>query len=493
MSVRVRFAPSPTGYLHIGGARTALYNYLFAKGQGGEFILRVEDTDLERSSKEFEEKQIADLRWLGINHVEGPDLGGQYAPYRQSERLDIYKNYAEKLIEKNQAFYCFCTEEELEAHKEECVKTGRPPHYSGLCRNLTEGEIQSKIASGLAPVIRFKAPHKSYLFQDGVRGRVVFPEGMVGDFVIIRSNNLPVYNYCCVIDDMLMKMTHVIRAEEHLPNTLRQLMIYEALGAVAPEFSHVSLLVGSDRQKLSKRHGATSVEMYKDEGFLPEAMKNYLCLLGWSHPEEKDIFFVDDLGSKFSVERFSKSSAMFDLDKLKWVNGQHLKDLESNELLAMIEKIAPAITDTTEGHRIFNSLNSQQKIGFTNLFKEQLQLASDIFPLIAQSFSEDLELFNQAQDDHKKFVTSPLVEAWKKQLHAAHKQLGDNGFVTTEQFEQMMNQVKTETALKGKPLFMGTRLVLTGLEHGPELKNLLPLVPLQVLLKRCAQTPIHNG
>jgi glutamyl-tRNA synthetase len=290
MTVRVRFAPSPTGYLHIGGARTAMYNYLFAKAMGGKYILRIEDTDLERSKREFEDSQIGDLKWLGLVHDEGPDVGGEYGPYRQSERGHIYASWAQKLIDTEHAYYCFCSEEELTAKKELANLEKRAPHYDGKCRNLSLDEATSRLAAGEEAVIRFKAPRKAYVFNDHVRGRVVFPEGMVGDFVVMRANGVPVYNYAVVVDDASMKISHVIRAEEHLPNTLRQLMLYEAFNETPPEFAHVSLLIGEDRQKLSKRHGATSVNMYKDMNYLPDALLNYLLLLGWSHPEDKDVF-----------------------------------------------------------------------------------------------------------------------------------------------------------------------------------------------------------
>ncbi len=303
MTVRVRFAPSPTGYLHIGGARTALYNYLYSKAVGGTFVLRIEDTDLERSNSEYEKLQIDDLKWLGINHDEGPDKPNpKYAPYRQSERADIYMKYANMLLEKDLAFYDFCTEEELEAQKEKALAEGRDPVYEGKWKDPAfKQEALDRVAAGEKTAIRFRAPKKAYTLDDKVKGKVVYPENMVGDFVIVRSNGLPVYNFCCVIDDHLMDITHVIRGEDHLNNTVRQLMIYEALGAKLPEFSHVSLLIGHDRQKLSKRHGATSVNLYRNEHYLPEAMCNYLCLLGWSHPTERDIFDKQDIVEVFSL------------------------------------------------------------------------------------------------------------------------------------------------------------------------------------------------
>ncbi|HEX4925165.1 MAG TPA: glutamate--tRNA ligase, partial [Bdellovibrionales bacterium] len=284
--VRVRFAPSPTGYLHVGGARTALYNWLYARNTGGTFILRVEDTDQARSTERALKEQISDLRWLGINWDEGPEAGGAYGPYKQSERLHIYREHADKLLAQGRAFYCFCTDEVIEAKRAAAQKEGRPAHYDGTCYNVTVPEAKARIAKGEKGAIRFKlSGKKEYKLDDLIRGEVVFPSDMVGDFVILRSDGMPVYNFCCVIDDALMKMTHVLRAEEHLSNTVRQLMLYEAFGWQPPRFGHLSLILDSNRQKLSKREGATSVHDFAQRGYLPEAMNNFIALLGWSSPK----------------------------------------------------------------------------------------------------------------------------------------------------------------------------------------------------------------
>ncbi|MFN8370460.1 MAG: glutamate--tRNA ligase [Bacteriovoracaceae bacterium] len=357
MSVRVRFAPSPTGYLHIGGARTALYNYLFAKATGGTFVLRIEDTDEERSKREYEELQIDDLKWLGLDYDEGPGKEGDCGPYRQSERKLIYQKKAAELVEKKLAFHCFCTEEELEAKKAVAMAANLDPKYDGTCRHLSSEEIAAKKAKGLTSAIRFKAYEKSYTLHDHVRGDVVFPEGMVGDFIILRSDGGAVYNFCCVVDDTMMRITHVIRGEDHLSNTLRQLMIYEAFGAKLPEFAHVSLLVGADRQKLSKRHGATSLHFYREASYLPSAICNYLCLLGWSHPTEKDIFTLDEIGTLFDIKRFSKSPAVFDVTKFEFINGQHLRALPIDELGNRIKDSIQLTVSTLNRMRIGSELS----------------------------------------------------------------------------------------------------------------------------------------
>ncbi|MDH4466813.1 MAG: glutamate--tRNA ligase [Bacteriovoracaceae bacterium] len=475
--VRVRFAPSPTGYLHIGGARTALYNYLFAKATKGTFVLRIEDTDLERSTKEFEALQILDLKWLGLEYDEGPDKPGKYGPYRQSERLEIYQKYALQLIEQGKAFYCFCSEEELEAMKEKATREGRPPHYEGKWRNPEFfEEAAARLAAGEKPSIRFRAPNKPYVLNDHVRGRVVYPENMVGDFVIVRSSGLPVYNYCCVVDDVEMKITHVIRGEDHLSNTVRQLMIYEALSATPPEFAHVSLLIGQDRQKLSKRHGATAVVNYKEESYLPGAALNYLCLLGWSHPEEKDIFTKEELIPFFNLERFSKSPAIYDIEKFKWVNGQHLKLMNESELRNQTEKFI-------EKDHLYWAQSDEWKTNAFKLFKDSMLFFNDFARVVQENvFQIDESFDDKAKEILAMPTTKDLATHWNAELNLISS---SDKFLSQANFQKIFDKIKTALQLKGKPLFMGTRLSLTGKDHGPELKDLIPLTPVDVMKKRC--------
>jgi glutamyl-tRNA synthetase len=477
MSVRVRFAPSPTGYLHIGGARTALYNYLYAKAKGGTFILRVEDTDLERSKSEFEKVQIEDLKWLGIIHDEGPDVGGPYGPYRQSERLDIYQKYALELVQSGKAYYDFCTEEEIEEMKSKALAEGRDPHYEGKWRDPKfKEEAQKRIAAGEKAAIRFRSPQKIYKFKDGVKGDVEYPANMVGDFVIIRSNGLPVYNYCCVVDDMLMKITHVIRAEEHLNNTVRQLIIYEALGVKPPEFAHVSLLIGEDRQKLSKRHGATSVKLYRDEDYLPEAMNNYLTLLGWSHPQEVDIFNKEDIISVFDINRFSNHSAIYDLVKLKWVNGQHLRKLSNADFIKMLSEKTP------KDHFFFKQ-NSGWQNSSVDLFKPKIEFIHEFIPMLEKELlSGTVEKTDVLKEILAWETTPKIINYLKQQLKNVSKE-----FVTEAELTAWQESIKKDLSVKGKPLFMGVRAALTGHDHGPDLKFLIPLTPVKVLNERLAQ------
>ncbi len=441
---------------------------------GGKLIVRVEDTDQERSSREFEDSQMNDLRWLGIDWDEGPGKDGEFGPYRQSERTEIYKEYAEKLLEEGKAFYCFCTDEELEGMREKALAENRDPIYDGTWRDFPLEEAREKIAAGERASIRFTAPLKDYSFEDEVRGNVTFPQGMVGDFVIMRSNGMPTFNFCVVVDDLLMKITHVIRGEDHLNNMVRQLMIYEALKAETPKFAHVSLLIGHDRQKLSKRHGATSVSQYREQNYLPQAMNNYLCLLGWSHPEEKDIFSKEEISSIFDLNRFSKSAALYDVEKLKWVNGQHLKNIEMSDITKMLDHLDSDLIKSK-----FTSQSPEWKNEFTSLFLEKIQILEDYLPYLGDIFNTALEL----QDDAKEVLnweTTPTI----KEVVCAEVSKREEEFISKEQLSSWMDLLKKEHKVKGKNLFMGLRVVLTGVCHGSDLTRLIPLTPLSVIKAR---------
>lgn len=477
MTVRVRFAPSPTGYLHIGGARTALYSYLFAKANGGKFILRVEDTDLERSKREYEDAQIDDLKWCGIEYDEGPDKPGEYGPYRQSERQDIYKKVSEGFIAEGKAYYCFLTSDELEKLTEQAESEKKAPHaYHGKYRDLDPVEAKKRVEAGEEHVVRFRNPGKELSITDHVRGNVKWPGDMVGDFVIMRSNGMPVYNFCCVVDDAMMKITHVIRAEEHLNNTCRQMMIYEAMGEKMPEFAHCSLLIGEDRQKLSKRHGATSVTQYKEMGYLPEAMVNYLTLLGWSHPDETDIFNVNELGELFKLDRLSKSPAMYDIKKLNFVNESWLRALPTEEIIAGFEKSAGEDSE-------FARKGNEWKTSFVELFKDKVQLFNEVNVKMEELLSANIDKESEGYKEVMGWETSPAIQEYvKEELDRIVAEGKD--FVDAETFSGWMNHLKKEMKIKGKPLFMGLRVVLTGLQHGPDLKAAIPLTPIKVLIER---------
>jgi len=471
---RVRFAPSPTGYLHVGGARTALYNFLFARNQGGTFILRVEDTDTARSTREHEEMQKQDLRFLGILWDEGPDKGGDFGPYRQSERQHIYKEYAEKLLERGDAYYCFCSDELLEKKKEQALKEGRPPQYDRTCLKIPLSEARKRVASGEQGAVRFYIrEQKDHLVKDLIRGDVEFKAGMVGDFVILRSGGMPVYNFCCVVDDGLMKITHVLRAEEHLSNTVRQLMLYEAFGWTPPQFGHMSVVLGPDRQKLSKRHGATSVNEYKEGGYLPSAINNYIVLLGWSSPEGKEVLTPEELVKQFGVDRINSAPAMFDVVKLKWMNSVHLRALPNDELWKELEPFLKErgldFSDYDEAWR--DRALEALKSGF-----ETLKDAAALFEPLADNKFEILPESKEVMS----FPTTPKVlDVWIGLLEKGSAQ-----FLNESEFMDLQKQVQAEAGVKGKELFQPLRVAVVGKPQGTELKHLVPLLPRKSLIRR---------
>jgi len=315
--MRVRFAPSPTGHLHVGNARTALFNWLLARHGGGTFILRIEDTDAERSTRESELAILEDLRWMGLQWDEGVEAGGPYGPYRQTERFDIYADHARRLIDATHAYYCFCSPEKLEADRQALLAQGLPPKYIGTCRSLTADDCASRMAAGEKPVIRMRVPSgREVVFDDIVRGRVSFHTDVIGDPVLVRSDGIPAYNFAVVIDDHLMEITHVVRGEDHISNTPRQVLLYEAYGWTPPAFAHLSLVMGPDHTPLSKRHGATSVNEFREKGYLPEALANYLALIAWSPGEGQEVLPLDELARRFELSSVAHAAGVFDEDKL---------------------------------------------------------------------------------------------------------------------------------------------------------------------------------
>lgn len=334
--IRVRFAPSPTGYLHIGGVRTALFNFLFAKKNQGVFILRIEDTDKERSKKEYEENIMESLRWLGIEWDEGPDKGGPFGPYRQSERGEFYKKYLQKLLNEGKAYYCFCTKEELEAERQYLLSLGQAPRYSGKCRNLPKEVVEKNLKEKKESVIRLKVEPQKVVFFDLIRGKIEVEAELLGDFVIAKSLTEPLYNFACVVDDYEMKITHVIRGEEHISNTPKQILIQKALGFPQPQYAHLPLILAPDRSKLSKRHGAVSVWEYKKMGYLPEALLNFLAFLGWNPGTNREIYSLSALIKDFSLERIQKSGAVFNQKKLDFLNGFYIRQKPIEKLTEMI-------------------------------------------------------------------------------------------------------------------------------------------------------------
>ena len=331
-NVRVRIAPSPSGNLHIGTARTALFNYLFAKKMGGKYVLRIEDTDLDRSSEAFKQNIFDSLKALGLNWDEGPDVGGEYGPYKQSERFDIYPKFAQMLIDKGYAYECFCTNEELDKEHEIAAEKKIPYKYSRKCLNLTKEQKDELKAKGIKPSIRFKVDYKELKFTDMVKGELKFDTSLIGDFAIMKSNGTPTYNFAVVIDDMLMKISHVIRGEDHISNTPKQILIYEALGAPVPQFGHLGMILAPDRSKLSKRHGATAVSDFIKEGYITEALLNFVALLGWAPSDGVEIKNVDEIAADFRINEISSSNSIFEYEKLNWMNGQYIKKMDLSKL-----------------------------------------------------------------------------------------------------------------------------------------------------------------
>ncbi|CAK9881508.1 unnamed protein product [Sphagnum jensenii] len=468
--VRVRFAPSPTGNLHVGGARTALFNYLFAKSLGGKFILRIEDTDLERSTRDSEEAVICDLQWLGLEWDEGPDRKGEYGPYRQSERTHIYRQYVDKLVESGHVYRCFCTDEELEAMREEAKLKALPPRYMGKWGSASQAEIDVELEKGTPYTFRFRVPQEgSVTIQDLIRGEVSWSKDTLGDFVVLRSNGQPVYNFCVAVDDATMHISHVIRAEEHLPNTLRQALIYNALGFPMPQFGHVSLILAPDRSKLSKRHGATSVGQFREMGFLAPAMVNYLALLGWNDGTEDEIFTVDQIIQKFSIDRVTKSGAIFDQTKLQWMNGQHLRSLPTEELASMLGNQWVKAGILSEYQEAF--VNEA-----TELLKNGLELVADSEEGLLNILGYPLHLTlasNQVKeivDDNITEVVSSIVAAYDSgELQAVID--GDH-----DAWQKWIKGIGKTFKRKGKRLFMPVRIALTGRMQGPEMGAILRLL-----------------
>jgi len=384
--VRVRLAPSPTGHLHIGSARTALFNYLFAKKHQGSFILRIEDTDQERSTVEFEKNIMDGLRWLGLDWSEGPDINGEYGPYRQSERKGVYAKYLKKLLDENKAYHCFCSQEELEAQKQYQMSIGEAPHYSGKCAALDEKTIKKNLKEKKPSIIRFRVEHKKISFDDLIRGKLEFDMGLVGDMVIAKDLFSPLYNFSVVVDDFEMKISHVIRGEDHISNTPKQIQLQEALGFSQPQYAHLPLILGSDRSKLSKRHGSVSVDSYKKEGYLPESIINFIAFLGWSPGEDREIYSLPSLIKEFTLEKVQKSGAVFNVKKLDYLNGFYIRK-KSPERLA--ELCLPYLEESGLVKKETVDINYIKSI--VTIYQERLKKLSEIVELSDYFFKEKLE------------------------------------------------------------------------------------------------------
>lgn len=503
--VRVRFAPSPTGYLHIGGARTALFNWFYARQNNGKLVLRIEDTDTERLKEDSVAQILDSLRWLGLEWDEGPEKGGDYGPYYQSQRQSFYQAAAEALLQSGKAYYCFCSEEELEKEREEQRRAGEAFRYSGKCRHLSAAEVEERLARGCKAVIRVKLPATGEIVvQDLIRGAVTFKYELLDDFIIIKSNGLPAYNFACVVDDHAMEISHVIRAEEHLSNTPKQQFLYEALGYPLPQFAHLSMILAPDRSKLSKRHGATSVSEFRDLGCLPEAIINYLTLLGWSPSEEEgEILTPEQTISSFSLERVSKTAAIYDTQKLIWLNGQYLTNYDPEKLLPH------ALPFLYEAGLIADSKEAEQKhaylVAVLKAVRERVRTLAELPDACQYFFAEVTSYEEKGQKKYffKQSAGSATVTGSGAGSHvAAGTGAGDDVAsllalacarlagvkdFTVDNTELAYRDLIEELQIKGGQLIHPTRLALTGRTVGPGLFEVMALLGKEKCLARLEQ------
>ena len=467
--VRVRYAPSPTGNLHIGNARTALFNYLFAKHYGGDFVLRIEDTDFKRNKEEGERSQLKYMDWLGLDYDEGIGKEKEFGPYRQSERIEIYQKYAEQLLAEDKAYKCYMTAEELEAEREEQVANGLPPRYSGKHAHLTKEEQDQFEKEGRKPSIRIRVPQdKTYSFNDMVKGELSFEGKDFGDFVIVKNDGVATYNFAVAIDDHLMEISHVLRGDDHVSNTPKQLVVYEALGFKPPIFGHMTLIVNENKKKLSKRDETIIqfIEQYDDLGYLPEALFNFITLLGWSPEGEQEIFTREEFVKIFDEKRLSKSPAFFDNNKLTWINNQYIKaqPLERivNLALPFFVKEGVATQEEVDNNRAwFEKLIS--------LYQPQMSYGAEIVELTKQFFVEEIKFDEEELEILKQDTTVAVFEDFLEKLEIA-------GDFTSENIKTLIKTIQKDTGVKGKNLFMPIRIASTGSMHGPELNTSLELL-----------------
>jgi len=470
---RVRFAPSPTGLLHVGNARTALYNWLFARHTSGEFLLRIEDTDLDRSEARHEAQLMEDLRWLGLDWDEGPGIEGPHAPYRQSERLVIYREHTERLLREGKAYRCFCTNEELEAERALAAAEHRPQVYSGRCRGIDKEESAERAALGEPFAVRLRIPDHPLRFHDMVRGDVEFASETVSDPILVRSSGVPVYNYVVTVDDALMEITHVIRGDDHLSNTPKQVAIYQAFGWKLPEFAHLSTILGSDRERLSKRHGATSIASFREMGILPEALVNYLALLGWgAEGGTRETFTQDELTEEFKLERVTASPAVFDWAKLHWLNRHYMRTAEPSRLA----ELAWPYFENAGRLPAWAGASAEISAWFEALIALFLSAVDQLDQLPAKSdfiFYFDVQAARSTEENAavlEKEIAQKVLEAFAARAKA------ELGPVSAEHFKMWMNEIKAETGAKGKDLFHPVRIALTGAHSGPEFDKLIPVI-----------------
>jgi nondiscriminating glutamyl-tRNA synthetase len=475
---RVRFAPSPTGELHVGNARTALFNWLFARHYEGTFILRIEDTDRERTSKRFEDAIIDDLKWLSIDWDEGPEKDGAFGPYHQFDRLDIYRDYLQELIAKERVYPCYCTDEELEEERANLIAMRRMPRYMGKCRNLSATRRKEFEEKGRKPAYRFNAGKEIIEFKDLIRGNMRFDSETIGDFIIVRSNGIPAYNFAVVIDDHLMKVSHVIRGEDHLSNTALQMLLYRALEYTPPRFAHHSLILGKDRSKLSKRHGSVTVREFREKGFLPEAFLNYMSLLGSSFGGGKEVCPMEEIIRDFTLERAGKSGAIFDEHKLQWLNGIYIRNYKPEKLMELLKPII------IEAGYDYESLDKAWLSQIVESLRDNITALSDVGEYIDMFFDDRYELSHDARSllaEDEAMKVLPLV---RDTLERSKEDLKDV-------YADLIDTVREQTGLKGRKLFMPIRAAVTGRLTGPELDKIFAILGRESILRRI-DTAIQN-
>lgn len=469
--IRVRYAPSPTGHLHIGNARTALFNYLFARHAGGDFVIRIEDTDQKRNIEGGEESQLENLAWLGVDWDESPDKPGKYGPYRQSERKDIYDPLVDQLMASNRAYKCYCTEEELEEEREAQRARGEMPHYSGKCAHLTAEQQKEKEAQGITPVIRFRVQKENtYEFDDIVKGHITFEaESVGGDFVIIKRDGMPTYNFAVVVDDHYMEITHVLRGDDHIANTPKQLMVYEAFGWEPPTFGHMTLIINAETgKKLSKRDETILqfIEQYRDLGYQSEALFNFIALLGWSPVGEEEIYSPEELVEIFDADRLGRSPAAFDAKKLEWIANQYMKEMDLDELTL---KAVPHLVQAGYMSENPSEEESARIKKIISLYQDQMSYAAEITELATLFFEEDLEISDDAKEVLQGETVPQVLKAFKAQLQEVEPFEAAN-------IQKAVKAVQKETGVKGKNLFMPIRVAVSGQMHGPQLNDTIELL-----------------
>lgn len=460
--VRVRYAPSPTGHIHVGNARTAIFNYLYARHEDGTFIMRLDDTDLERSTEENIDSMLDDIRWLGLDWDEGFLKGGNFGPYRETERKPLYDTYLQQLLDEHKAYRCFCTKDELEAERRKAEAEHRIYRYGGTCAHLTAEQVEKNIAEGKPYAIRLRIPEEDVVVHDLIRGDVQFKSEEFDDFVIARQNGIPIYNFATVIDDALMNITHIIRGEEHLSNTPRQVFIYRALGFGVPQFAHVSLILAPDHSKLSKRHGAVSVGDYRLEGYLPEALINYLVLLGWSPKDDREFFTVNELIKEFSLGGVGKSGAVFDKKKLTWMNHMYLARKDAAAILTILQ------VDFAEQYAAaFGGLPEDKTLAAIDLTKGNAQVLPDLFRLARNIVQPDVVITDEKSQE---VIGSPEAKQVLQYLmeHFAAIPFSQGDDAMSSWVEDLRNQIP----LPPKKLYSPIRVALFGAKDGPEIVKL---------------------